>query len=151
MIRGIHHLGVHTVDLDRLRTFYGRAFGFQAVGEEFDLEMFPESERITGVPGAAARVVMLRAGDLFLEVFQWSTPGGEPIRPRRANSFGYTHFAIDVADIGAEYRRLSAIGMTFVHPSPVWSGDVASVYGHDPDGNLIEILEIPPTNGLHLP
>lgn len=40
--------------------------------------------------------------------------------------------------------------MTFVHPAPVWVGDVASVYGHGPDGNLIEVMEIPSGNNLHL-
>ena len=40
--------------------------------------------------------------------------------------------------------------MTFVHPSPVRFGSMASVYGRDPDGNPIEIAEIPEGENLYL-
>jgi catechol 2,3-dioxygenase-like lactoylglutathione lyase family enzyme len=150
MIRGVHHVGVHTPNLDRLKALYEKAFGFEMVGDEMNLGDLPQGALITGVPGAAARVVMLRAKNMCIELFQWSTPEGERLRPLRAHDFGYTHFAVDVSNIDEEYRRLSDLGMTFVQPAPVWVGDVASVYGHDPDGNLIEVLEIPGGNVLHL-
>ena len=35
MIRGIHHVGVHVRDLDRMIRFYREAFGFELVGEPF--------------------------------------------------------------------------------------------------------------------
>ena len=34
MIRGIHHVGVHVRDLDRMIRFYREAFGFELVGDE---------------------------------------------------------------------------------------------------------------------
>jgi hypothetical protein len=40
--------------------------------------------------------------------------------------------------------------MTFGQPDPVRFGDLASVCGQDPDGNLIEVMEIPSSNDLHL-
>lgn len=150
MIRGVHHVGVHTHDLDRLKAFYEEAFGFEMVGDEARLEDSPASALVTGVPGAAARVVMLRAKNVCIELFQWSAPEGGESRPLKPYDFGYTHFAVDVSNIDEEYRRLSGLGMTFVHPAPVRFGDVASVYGHDPDGNLIEVMEIPAGNDLHL-
>ena len=149
MIRGIHHIGVHTPDLDRLRTFYEQAFGFEVVGEEMKLEDFTVASLVVGVPDAAARVLMMKTSNCYIELFEWSSPDGGVIPPRKAYDFGYTHFMIDVGDIDAEYDRLSALGMTFVHSSAVRFGDSASVYGRDPDGNLIEIGEIPHGN-LHL-
>jgi catechol 2,3-dioxygenase-like lactoylglutathione lyase family enzyme len=150
MIRGIHHIGIHTPDLDRLRSFYEKAFGFQIVGEEFHLEDALEAPLVTGVPGGVARIVLLRAHNCYLELFQWSAPKGRPQQPLNAYDFGYTHLCVDVADIDQEYKRLSELGMTFVHPAPVRFGDLASVYGRDPDGNIIEISEIPKGNILHL-
>lgn len=142
MIRGIHHVAIHTPDIDRLRSFYEQAFGFEAVGEEMNLGAFPEAGLITGVEGAVARVVMMKAGTCFIELFEWSAPKGNPLQPLRPIDFGYTHFCVDVADIDKEYQRLSELGMTFVYPEPVRAGPYGSVYGHDPDGNIIELLEV---------
>jgi catechol 2,3-dioxygenase-like lactoylglutathione lyase family enzyme len=146
MILGIHHLGIHTSDIDRLVSFYERAFGFVVVGKEQNLSDFPEAGPITGVKGPAARFVLMKAGNCHLELFQWSAPVGRPLQPLNANDFGYTHFSVSVVDIEAEYQRLSALGMKFVHPSPVKSGSSQAVYGRDPDGNIIEIMQIPSTD-----
>lgn len=53
MIRGIHHVGGHTPDLDRLRSSCEQAFGFELVGDEMDLGAVPEAALVIGVPGAA--------------------------------------------------------------------------------------------------
>lgn len=149
MIRGIHHVAIHTPDIDRLRSFYEKAFDFEAVGEEANLADFPEAALITGVEGAAARTVMMKAENCFIELFQWSFPEGRPFQPLGPQDHGYTHFCVDVVDIDAEYERLCQLGMTFVHPSAVRFGPYGSVYGRDPDGNLIEILEAPEGQELH--
>ena len=52
---------------------------------------------------------------------------------------GYTHFCVDVTDIEQEYERLKGLGMTFSQPGPIDVGHVKSIYGRDPEGNLIEI------------
>jgi glyoxylase I family protein len=150
VIRGIHHVGLHTPDLDRLRRFYEEAFGLEAVGGEFHLEDFPTAPTITGVPGATARVVMLKGPNCFVEMFEWADPMGDPSAARDPRDLGYTHFAVDVEDIDAEFERLSALGMTFVHSRPVRTGGSASVYGRDPDGNIIELVEIPGDDAMHL-
>lgn len=150
MIRGIHHIGIHTPDLDRLQSFYEKAFGFEKVGEEMNLGDVPEASLVVGLPNPAARVVMMKAHNCFIELFQWSSPAGGTLAPLKPTDFGYTHFMIDVSDIDAEYERLSALGMTFVHPSAVRFGNNASVYGQDPDGNIIELGEIPQGDSLHL-
>src|SRR3546814_5850668 len=51
---------------------------------------------------------------------------------------GYTHFCVDATDIELEYERLKKIGMTFSQPGPIDVGHVKSIYGRDPEGNLIE-------------
>jgi glyoxylase I family protein len=150
MIRGIHHIAIHTPNLDRLRDFYVNAFNFEPVGEEVNLKDFAAASLIVGVPNAEARSLMMKAGNCYIELFEWSAPFGGVVPPRNAYDFGYTHFMVDVSDIDSEYDRLSALGMTFVHPSAVRFGDAASVYGRDPDGNLIEIGELPVSHGFHL-
>lgn len=149
----IHHVNIHTPDLDRLWAFYREAFGFELVFEHY-LEDFPVVEQITGIKGASARVVTLKARNCFIELFQWSAPKGRPHEPLQAYDFGYTHFGIAVDDIEAEFRRLSELGMEFVSAAPprveVNGGVYGSIYGRDPDGNIIELTEIPAGDNMNL-
>lgn len=140
MIRGIHHVAVHVRDLDRMMQFYRDAFGFEPVGEAFGWENNEFIDRIVDVPGSAARGAMLRCGSCYMELFQYQAPAGET-RPRDATDKGYTHFCVDVTEIEQEFVRLKALGMTFGQPGPIDVGHVKTIYGRDPEGNLIEIQQ----------
>lgn len=150
MILGIHHVAIHTLDIDRLRSFYEKAFGFEVVGQEMALSDFADVDKIIGIEGSAARVYMMKAGNCFIELFEWSAPKGRPLQPLRPNDFGYTHFCVAVSDIDREYDRLADLGMRFVHTSAVKSGPYGSVYGRDPDGNFIEIMQAPKGDAMYL-
>lgn len=141
MIRGIHHVAVHVRDLDRMIAFYRDAFGFEVVGERFDWDSAPQIDRIMDVRGTAARGAMLRAGSCYLELFEFRAPEPRSTRPLDPNDKGYTHFCVDVTDIEAEYDRLRGLGMTFGAAGPVDMGHVKSIYGRDPEGNVIEVQQ----------
>lgn len=141
MIRGIHHVAVHVRDLDRMLKFYNEAFGFELVGEEFGWKDDEFLDRIVDVPGSAARGAMLRAGYCYMELFQYSAPEPESTRPLQPYDKGYTHFCVDVTDIDSEFERLKKVGMTFNEPAPIDVGHVKTIYGRDPEGNLIEIQQ----------
>jgi glyoxylase I family protein len=141
MITGIHHVAVHVRDLERMLKFYSAAFGFEIVGEPFSWGDNATLDRILDVPGSAARGAMLRAGTCYLEMFQFSAPEPESSRPLRPFDKGYTHFCVDVTDIERDCERLQTLGMTFGNRSPVDVGHVKSLYGRDPEGNVIEIQQ----------
>lgn len=146
MIRGVHHVAVSTTDLDRLAAFYRELFGFETVMETSWRDR-PVIDEIVGLSGSAARQVMLKAGNAYLEIFEYESPAGDAgPSERTAADRGYTHFCIDVQDIDAEYERLSASGMQFHCPPPVLSGGrVRATYGRDPDGNIVELQEVSDT------
>lgn len=141
MIRGIHHVAVHVRNLDKMIQFYRDAFGFEVVGEPFEWESDTFIDKIVDVPGSAARGAMLRAGNCYLEMFEFKAPQPESVEPKKAYDKGYTHFCVDVTEIEHEFERLKGLGMTFGQPAPVDVGHVKSIYGRDPEGNLIEIQE----------
>lgn len=141
MIRGIHHVGVHVHDMDRMIKFYREAFGFELVGEPFQWSDDVFIDRIVDVPGSAARGCMLRAGTCYMELFQYSAPAPKSTEPLNPYDKGYTHFCVDVTDIESEYTRLKSVGMSFSEPAPIDVGHVKSIYGRDPEGNVIEIQE----------
>lgn len=142
MIRGIHHVAIHTPDLDRLVAFYRDVVGFEVVeGSASQWEGKPAVDAIIGVPESAARTVMLNAGNLYLEFFQYSNPPARNSDRLRPSDHGYTHIALDVDDVFAEHARLTAAGMVF-NADPLDAGNIKAVYGRDPDGNVVEIQQL---------
>lgn len=136
-------MAVHVRDLDRMVAFYRDAFGFEVVGEPFGWEKDAFIDKIVDVPNSAARGAMLRAGTCYLEMFQYSAPTGTD-RPLDPQDKGYTHFCVDATDIEAEFTRLRGLGMTFNQDGPIDVGHVKTIYGRDPEGNLIEIQQTAP-------
>jgi catechol 2,3-dioxygenase-like lactoylglutathione lyase family enzyme len=146
MIRGIHHVAISTPDLDRLSGFYVDVLGCEVVMNTSwrDREII---DRIIGLDRSAARQIMLKAGNAYLELFEYESPAGRTADPsRNPADHGYTHFALDVVDIDAECARLAGLGMTF-HTSPPTTDELGNarlraVYARDPDGNIVELQEV---------
>lgn len=145
MILGLHHASITTGNLDRLSAFYREHLGFAVVMETAWDGDNKKADTIFGLAGTAVRMVMLRTENAFLELFEF----GHPVSPARrferpVYHQGITHICIAVADIDAEYARLSAAGMPFNSPPQDVPGLCRAVYGRDPDGNLIELIEADP-------
>lgn len=149
MIRHVHHTGVSTPDLDRALRFYRDLLGFEVVAQFTKPPGSPGMDAMLALPGVGFRAALLKLGRTMIEVFEFHAP-----EPRRADGarpvcdHGLTHLCLQVDDVKAEYERLSAAGMVF-HCAPQ-AGDGASfVYGRDPDGNAIELIEFDgPNNPL---
>ena len=141
MIRGIHHTAISTVDLERSLGFYRDLLGFEPV-LDFSWDDHPDMNRTHRLSDTAGRVVLLRAGNAMLELFEYTSPAPAAAdADRRLCDHGITHLCLDVDDIDAEYARLSEAGMEF-HCEPVDYGTVKCTYGRDPDGNVLELQEV---------
>lgn len=140
MIRGIHHVALNTANLDRMLAFYRDVIGFEVVADvawKDDAQI----DSVVGLKGSAARQIMLRAGNAYLEPFEYTAPAAREGAPLRPCDRGYTHLCLDVVDIEAEHARLSQAGVHFQR-KPGDFGEIRAVYGADPDGNIVEIQEI---------
>lgn len=139
MIKGVHHIAIGVPDIEAGLAFYRDVIGFDL---DWRSDIPSDNEMAgaaVGLPGFAARMAMLKGPNISLELWQYSKPAprnmcGDP------SDLGYPHMALAVEDIEAEHSRLSAAGMTFVGP-PVDFGKQKAIYGRDPFGNIIELLE----------
>lgn len=143
MIHGINHVGISTPDIERLGRFYTELLGFEEVFR-LNWEVGDKVlDSITGLKDSSARIMMLRAGNACVELFEYATPPPRPGDPERpVCDHGVTHICLEVSDIEAEYERLCAAGMRF-HCAPQPVGDLQATYGRDPDGNVVELLQAP--------
>jgi catechol 2,3-dioxygenase-like lactoylglutathione lyase family enzyme len=149
MIRGIHHVGIHCHDIKRMIRFYQEAFGFELVGE-FDWKDDAKLDQIVDLPNSAAMGAMMRSNNSYFELFQYSSPQPRNTQALTGADKGYTHFCIDTDDIAADMPRLKAAGMTFGDRDFVDMGHVKTLYGRDPEGNLIEVQQCSAGNGMEL-
>ena len=140
MIVGVHHVAVSVPDFDRGLAFYRDALGFEVVQEGRWNRDNPPADRAIGLEETAARFVMLKAPNAFIELWQYSHPAPEDKRSRPCD-YGYPHLALQVTDIEAECERLVAAGMQ-LHGALTDFGIASAVYGQDPFGNIIELYEI---------
>jgi catechol 2,3-dioxygenase-like lactoylglutathione lyase family enzyme len=144
MIHGIHHVAVATNDADRLLAFYRDLIGFEVVADySWDVGN-TAADQINDLESTAARSIMLRNGNAYFEIFQYSSPEpSEGDRRRRVCDPGITHICLDVSDLSYEFERLSAAGMEFHCPPQNAGAGVKTTYGRDPDGNVVELQQIP--------
>lgn len=143
MILGVHHVAISTGDAERMLGFYRDLLGFEVRFDQSWSEGHPVADAITGLRSSAARQILLESGNLYIELFQYRSPRprtGDPMRP--VCDHGITHICLDVDDVDVEYARLLEAGMTFHSEPQTVGGGVRTVYGRDPEGNVVELQEL---------
>ncbi len=121
MITGIHHVALKTTDLERMAEFYQQALGFKR-GMRLDLQ-------------DGAYLVQMDLNGVLVELF-----GGGKVRAEDNEAVGYTHLALTVDDVDAEYARLKGLGCQF-YIEPVTVHGLRVAFFRDPDGNPIELFQ----------
>jgi catechol 2,3-dioxygenase-like lactoylglutathione lyase family enzyme len=145
MLLGTHHASITTPDIDRLADFYCNQLGFELVMVGAWDGDAPVCDLIYGLEKTSVRMAMLKLGGSFLELFEFIHPVGKRSDAERAVSTpGFTHVAVQVTDIEAEYARLVAEGVRFHCPPQEVPGLCKATYGRDPEGNIFELLEPAP-------
>jgi glyoxylase I family protein len=141
VIKNLNHVGMSVANLERSLRFYRDLLGMEVVAREaFSGALY---ETILALRDASGEVALVKLGNLELELFEFSSPAplsGDLARP--VCNHGITHFCIEVSDIDNEYQRLKAAGVTFHCPPLEFPGYAKATYGRDPDGNVIEFLQV---------
>lgn len=153
MIRGTHHSGLCTDNMERLVAFYRDVLGFDVVAEGSWGRGSGDLDAVVGLQDSEARVTLLWTGNSFLEILEYGHPQPLPVDTgRRVCDNGLSHLAFDVVDIDGEYERLSAAGVVFTTPPrTLMDGAARSTYARDVDGNAIEFVEIMGWEAVRMP
>jgi glyoxylase I family protein len=143
----LRHTGITTQNMQKSIELYRDVFGLSVVWDE--IEQSPFIDRLTGMKNVKVHTVKLRddSGSMIELLHFLSHPDKEPElnRTRKLSKVGCSHIAITVNNIEEMYTKLIKLGFVFNnkperHPDKKVPAIVA--YCRDPEGTLIEIVEV---------
>ena len=146
MIHGIDHTAISVPDIAEAVSFYCDVLGFEVESESGWPKGAKRVDSLVGLADSSSKVAMVRMGETRIEIFQYTSPEPNPQNPDfRVCDHGITHVCLQVQDLHAEYERMKAAGMRF-HSEPLTQETGYVIYGRDPDGNIVELIEFTDTS-----
>ena len=141
MLQHIDHIALSVPDLAEARRFYIDLLGMKETYKTNWKSGNDKMDALMALSGTAADVMIVKAGNIEIEFFQFNNPKPAPAEARTAATLGYTHFAIKVEGIDEMYRRLVEAGVVFHTPPYVGRCGRTLTYFRDPFGNIVELVE----------
>lgn len=139
--RGFSHVGLTVSDFGRAVRFYWDVFGCPLIAVS---EMPPERVRaFFGIsdPSPKCTIGWIRLPDGgVVELFAFEPK--EPKAALRWNSPNFTHVALHVKGIDRWHQHLTANGVPCLSTPQKTPAGYSLFYAQDPDGNLIELIDI---------
>lgn len=140
MIKGVHHIGLSTSDLDAALAVFSAGLTLEEA-RRFEVANQLSAQALFQLDDVAAEVRLSRAANGFLELFRFDAPPRPPVRARGANEAGITHVCIQTPAGEAALAGLSAAGAIFPHGLISLGGDFRYGYGRIVDHLIIEVEE----------
>ena len=137
------HTALVVKDLDVSRAFYCDFLGLETLS--FATEQGKYIETLVGLSGATLRWVKIKVpGGHLVELIEYLNPRCTilPEELGRPNRPGFSHLAFTVVDIDMLHANMVSAGYKCNWPpqlSP--DGRVKVMYAHDPDGNILEMVQ----------
>ena len=141
MIIKTRHAGIVVRDLSEAIDFY------TSLGLELflrDMEQGKFIDRVVNLNEAKVETAKLKSPCGFLlELLQYhSHPESKEINLQSSNRVGCSHISFTVDDLQKALTEIKEMGGNFNHPGELASnGKVKVAYCHDPEGNLLELVE----------
>ncbi|MFH1783463.1 MAG: VOC family protein [bacterium] len=143
----LRHIAIIVADTKKMTDFYTNILGLKLVNQ-VDIDA-PFLAKGVGVPGAKAKMSHLAVenSDAMIEMFEFTDKLGPDKNISCSNAQGYRHMAFELTNIDEVYTDLKEEGVEFVSEVMCLEGGPNAgfkfVYFKDPEGNLIELTQLP--------
>jgi catechol 2,3-dioxygenase-like lactoylglutathione lyase family enzyme len=126
--RALSHIGIQVADLARSKAYYRDVLGWQEI---YDNQAEPGADHVVIgiVAGLAIELTKKAAAPL-------SAAAPDP------NAIGFVGITFSVPDVDVAYAALKAKGLANMDPPVTMPPDVRLVLFRDPDGNLLELIDL---------
>ena len=142
MILNIRHTGIVVSDLEKESQFY-KMLGFIEVSSEIEEDNF--IDQVTGIEDVKIEWIKMAApDDNLIELIKYhSHPIDSNFDNASSNKLGCSHIAFSVGNIEETCEDIIRGGGSIVNkPATTADGKVKVAYCHDPEGVLLEIVEM---------
>lgn len=142
MILGTRHTGIVVQDMDVSARFWRDVMGLRVVADFWETGEFIDAvQHLTGV-----NLHMIKLATPDGTLIELLKDEAHPTPPPQANSLcdrGIRHVAFTVADVAQAWRTLREHGCeTLSGPVTSPDGKARLFFARDPEGNLLEIVQI---------
>ena len=127
------HVAFKVSDTDRSVRWYADAFGARKI---YHAEAQGERPELMFLEFAKGQ---------FVELFS----GGKNILPSPADPIGYLHFCLQVHDLEQALEHLAAMNVRPDRGPFIGRAKQRIAFISDPDGNVIELMQIPPESDIY--
>lgn len=136
------HVAIVTPNIERLATFYHQLLGGARVGGR-KIGPNPNLDLIAALPKVEVILTWLVGANLTLELAQYVSPAALSTRPQPFTAVGYNHLCFEVNDLPNTLAACVHVGAQQIASPDVQNG-INTAYLYDPDGNVIELIELSP-------
>jgi glyoxylase I family protein len=147
-IKKFRHIAIIVQSMEAMLPFYRDILGFR-IKKDFNISN-PEFQKGIGLPDASARCVHLALPEstVELELFEFDPPNNRNDDYHVINDSGFRHIALVVQNLDEAVAELKQKGVVFYSTpvrfeAPKEIKGFCFVYLKDPDGNFIELNELP--------
>jgi lactoylglutathione lyase len=127
------HVALRTADVERILRWYADAFGAKKV---FHAPREGERQELMFLEFAKGQ---------YIEIFT----NGKPRIEQPADTVGYQHFCLTIDDIDETLRHLAGMGVHPQRPPREGRSHYRIAFISDPDGNVIELMQIRPESAIY--
>ena len=136
------HVGLSVADVERAASFYVEVFGADWLVKPVTMGPPDAAAFMNGPEGTSFRLAMVALpGGAFVELFEFE--GEETPQWLRENSGQMPHMGIQVDDVEQALALAERGGGKRLWPEIMEYGAAQVMYMHDPDGNTIELIDVP--------
>ena len=144
-IFAINHIGLSVRDLDQMLDFYQGVCGFKVLSQEVisgDLA----SAKLLGEKDVSFKKAVLQAPNMLFELTEFQPLRDSLIRDMPPEGPGMTHTCFQSPSWDAGYDKFIKNGIRPLskgdHPIDLGGYGITYAYGHDPEGNMIEMEQL---------
>ena len=127
------HVALRTSDVERIVRWYDDAFGAKKV---FHAPRDGERQELMFLEFAKGQ---------YIEIFT----NGKPTIKQPADAIGYQHFCLVVDDLNETLKHQAAINIHPQRPPREGRSHYRIAFIFDPDGNVIELMQIRPESAIY--
>ncbi|HON57640.1 MAG TPA: VOC family protein, partial [bacterium] len=135
-------IGIVTQNLDKMLQFYTKLLKIEIISKNEEKGEY--IDKLLGLKNGNIITIKLgKENKILLELLYFNNPVSEKTQNKKCYQTGLTHISFDVEDIETLFNNFIKKNTTYISQPIINPDKTAKVmFCNDPDGNLLELVEL---------